>query len=251
MGIVVASGGGEGTLGLAYTLNSNNQSYSCSGIGTATETDIEIGSIHDGLPVTAIAALAFKGNTTITSVSIPSSVRVIRDRAFLSCSNLVAVSLSVGLTSIESEAFAATHIARIIIPEGMTGIGYAAFRNINDIRSVLPSTLEWLAGVSYGGTLFARWYFKSANPPSIQTDTFANYATWGTNIGLFYVPYANINDYKTATNWASYASLINPLVNTVADLSTIDTTAYTKACVVGNEEYIEYTYDGSSWNIVN
>ena len=58
---------GIGTLGLAYTLSEDGTYYICSGIGTATDTNIEIGSIHEGLPVRRIADNAFLDNLTISS----------------------------------------------------------------------------------------------------------------------------------------------------------------------------------------
>ena len=38
-----------------------------------------------------------------------------------------------------------------------------------------------------------------------------------------------------------------PYVATVEDLTSIDGTIYTKACV--GTDYIEYTYNGTSWEI--
>ena len=58
----------------------------------------------DGIPVTAIAADAFKGNQTLKSVSVPDSVLYIGDRAVHSCSSLEEVKLGRGVREIGSYA---------------------------------------------------------------------------------------------------------------------------------------------------
>ena len=68
-------------------------SYSiCMGIGTATDTDIVISQIYDGLPVKEIYDGAFAGRlgypSPLTSISIPSSETTIETNAFSYCSNL-------------------------------------------------------------------------------------------------------------------------------------------------------------------
>ena len=49
-----------GSKGLSYTLNDDKVSYSCTGIGTCTDTDIYIAEVFNGLPVTSIGYEAFK-----------------------------------------------------------------------------------------------------------------------------------------------------------------------------------------------
>ena len=52
-----------------------------------------------------------------------------------------------------------------------------------------------------------RIIFRNTNPPTIQSNTF---------LGMrksckIYVPDANVNDYKTATNWTTFTNYIYPL----------------------------------------
>lgn len=58
--------------------------YTVTGIGTVQLTEIEIPSEYNGLPVTAIAAEAFK-DSTLTKIIIPDSVKKIGVNAFLGC----------------------------------------------------------------------------------------------------------------------------------------------------------------------
>ena len=56
--------------GLRYTLNSDKRSYSVSGIGSCTDTDIFIPSTYNGKPVTGIGEEAFRLGS-FTSITIP------------------------------------------------------------------------------------------------------------------------------------------------------------------------------------
>ena len=61
---------------------------------------VAIPGLINGLPVTKIQANAFKGKTTLTSISVPDSVSTIGDSAFESCTNLTGVTIGRGLTSL-------------------------------------------------------------------------------------------------------------------------------------------------------
>ena len=64
----------EPTEGLEYTLNDDNASYSVTGMGTATDTDIVIAAEYNSKPVTKIGGSAFGNNKDITSITIPASI---------------------------------------------------------------------------------------------------------------------------------------------------------------------------------
>lgn len=89
--------------GLAFTLNSDEQSYSVS-FGTYEGTEIEIPAEHDSLPVTTIAYEAFKNRSEVTSIVIPSSVTSIEGKAFYGCSGLTNLVLPSGLISFGNDA---------------------------------------------------------------------------------------------------------------------------------------------------
>ncbi len=79
----------------------------------------------DGKPVTIVDKNAFKGNTTITSIYIPSTITKIDTSAFEACTSLVNVTLVSGLEI----------------------IGYKAFLNCEKLKSIeIPDTVTELEG---------------------------------------------------------------------------------------------------------
>ncbi len=99
----------EGTQGLKYELKTNavkNTKYAiCTGIGTATETDIVIASHYQGYLVKEIKQSAFKNNTKITSVKMVNAMEKINLYVFQNCTSLMSVTLPETLKSIGQNAF--------------------------------------------------------------------------------------------------------------------------------------------------
>lgn len=73
---------------LEFTLNDDGKSYSVTGIGTCTNTNIVIPKSYNGLPVTSIGKLAFYRQHSLTSITIPGSVASIGKWAFYYCTSL-------------------------------------------------------------------------------------------------------------------------------------------------------------------
>lgn len=70
------------TEGLAYELSADGTYYICTGIGTATNTDIVIANEYKGLPVKKIAENAFNSDWSIKKVYIPENIDEIGYGAF-------------------------------------------------------------------------------------------------------------------------------------------------------------------------
>lgn len=80
------------------------------------------------MTVDRIAAKAFSGNTTITSVTIPGSIVCIENNAFLGCSGLTSVVINDGVVEIQANAFhSCSSIIIVVIPDSVTKIGGNAF----------------------------------------------------------------------------------------------------------------------------
>jgi len=120
--------------GLQYSI-SNNQVAITGYTGNATE--LIITESIEGYPVTSIGVSAFRGCTSLTSITISDNLTSIGDFAFADCSNLTSITIPESVTSIGDEAFYyCSSLTSIIIPERVTSIGSSAFcgcRSLNRI----------------------------------------------------------------------------------------------------------------------
>ena len=127
----------KGSEGLAYSYNSDTQTYAVTGIGTCTDTNIIIPSSYNGYPVTSIADSAFYYQHSLTGVTIPDSVTSIGSYAFYYCDSLASVALGNSVSVIESHAFGACKaITNIAIPSSVTTIGESAFYACYELKSI-------------------------------------------------------------------------------------------------------------------
>lgn len=88
--------------------------------------------------VTELTADFYKGDTSITEITIPKSVEKINSNAFEGCTSLKTIKFVSGskLKKIGSEAFKNTALTSIVLPDGVTELGYGAFRGCSSLQSV-------------------------------------------------------------------------------------------------------------------
>lgn len=133
------------TEGLAYILNSDSTSYNCSGIGTATDTNITFAKTYNNLPVTTIKHDAFRDNYNITKIVIPNSITTLGDHSFYGCLNLATAKFAndIQLSTIDKFAFAYSGITSIEIPNSGVEIKGAAFSDCTQLTNiVLPDSVS-------------------------------------------------------------------------------------------------------------
>ncbi len=102
------------------------------------------------MPIVAINADAFKGNTVITSVTIPIYVRELKQESFANCTHLKEVTLPSGLEAISHDLFSGcVALEKITIPETVKRIAANAFTNCKSLKSIhLPASLEEIPDAS-------------------------------------------------------------------------------------------------------
>jgi len=136
----------DGFIGNGNTVTSDNLKYEIyddtvslvSYTGSAKNLVISKNISYEGyiLNVTSIGKSAFKGCTSLTSVTIPDSVTSIGDHAFYECTSLTSVTIPNGVTSIGDYAFYnCRSLTSVTIPDSVTIIGNNAFSVCSSLTS--------------------------------------------------------------------------------------------------------------------
>jgi hypothetical protein len=158
----------------------NAQITEYTGAGGVVSTPSTLG----GYPVTSIGAMAFRGCTGLTSISISQGVTNIDGEAsyygfasfgaFQSCTGLTSISLPQGVKSIGVCVFeGCTGLTSINIPQGVTSIGDAAFSGCTGLTTIsLPQGVTSIGNAAFSGCIgLASITFNSATTiyDSIET----------------------------------------------------------------------------------
>lgn len=106
----------------------------------------------EGLPVTEIGPLAFFASG-IKSVTIPDTVEIICESAFMCCNNLTEVQFGKNVCDIKDKAFyKCSALVELDLPERLESVGSRAFSECSSVKEVtIPKTLT-----SWGSSAFAR-----------------------------------------------------------------------------------------------
>ena len=140
----------------AYRVSEENENYAAQNGILYTKDYSEIvcipkqisGAVIFADGVTSIPNDAFLNNKRVTSVTLPSSVLHIGDRAFYG-TVLPSVALPQGLISIGSEAFASSGIESMTIPSSVTVLGNGAFASCAELGAIYIFDLVQWCGFSF------------------------------------------------------------------------------------------------------
>ena len=137
--------------GLKYTLNSDKASYSVTGIGTCSDTDIVVPSTYNGKTVTSIGYDAFECCASLTSITVPNSVTSIGNFAFYNCYRLTSITIPDGITSIGDYAFYyCSSLTGVTIPNNVTSIGDGAFDGCSGLTSItIPNSVTSIGSSAF------------------------------------------------------------------------------------------------------
>ena len=171
------------TIGSGVTSISYGAFWYCSGL-TRVNSDVDgVCNIPDS--VTSIGYGAFADCRSLTSVNIPNSLTRIGNAVFWSCRSLTSVTIPNSVTSIGSAFNWCTSLTSVTIPNSVTSIDGDAFSNCTSLTNITVN---------------------ATTPPTLGTRVFDN-----TNDCPIYVPASSVSAYKTAENWSTYASRIQPI----------------------------------------
>ena len=158
--------------------------------------------------VTSIGSYAFSDCPSLQSINIPENVTSIGNSAFYNCSSLQSINIPENVTSIGSYAFSnCSSLQSITIPENVTSIESYAFSNWYGGIMVCSSSTN-ISSNSYAANKQTLYDFSGCKSIPVLSST----SSLTTNVGIttIYVPLSLYYEWKEATNWATYASKIQP-----------------------------------------
>ena len=163
--------------------------------------------IPDG--VTLIGESAFGSCTSLTSITIPDSVTSIGRSVFYGCTGLTSITIPDSVTSIGDSVFEdCTSLTSVIIGNSVTSIGYSAFSGCTGLTSItIPNSVTSIESDAFGFcTNLTEIDFSTHTtvPTLISTNAFSNTSA---NL-VIKVPSSLLDEWKAATNWATYADKI-------------------------------------------
>jgi hypothetical protein len=93
-------------------------------------------------------------NCAVESVAFPRSITAVGTYAFLSCVNMVTVTLQPGLTELGNGAFSGCgSLAQISLPEGLASIGDSAFSNCSNLKELrIPDSVTGFGWMPFQGS---------------------------------------------------------------------------------------------------
>ena len=140
----------------------------CNAIIETNTNALVVGCSTTQIPssVTSIGEAAFRGCSSLTSITIPESVTSIGEYAFSYCSSLTSITIPESVTSIGDHAFAGcSSLNSITIPESVTSIGDYAFWNCSSLTSItIPESVTSIGGSAFSGCTGE--LYLNANIPS-------------------------------------------------------------------------------------
>ena len=164
-------------------------------------------TIPDG--VTKIGDYAFSNCTSLSSITIPNGVTSIGQSAFYNCTSLSSITIPNGVTSISKSAFdSCVSLLSITIPDGLTKIGQSAFYDCYSLSSItIPDGVTSIEKYTFYECYGMKYYDFTSHQavPTLSNKNVFNSISSDCEIR---VPAALANEWKAATNWATYANYI-------------------------------------------
>lgn len=100
--------------------------------------------------LTSIGNGAFYNCSSLTSINISDNITSIGESAFAWCSSISEINIPSKLTAIQSGVFQGTAIKSLVMPYGITSIGYHSFDNCTQlVNVVIPQSVTSIEGYAF------------------------------------------------------------------------------------------------------
>ena len=159
--------------------------------------------------ITSIGYNVFQGCQSLLNISLPNSITSIADSLFYNCVPLSTVSLPNNITSISNYMFSGCYsLPKIEIPDTVTSIGDNAFYYCYSLSNItIPHGVTNIGAYAFGYCQGMKYYDFTALS-AVPTLSKANAFTGIAADCEIRVPAALADEWKAATNWATYANKI-------------------------------------------
>ena len=190
---------------------------------------------HDGITyqVTSIGSDAFKGCTSLSSVSIPNTVTAIDDNAFFGCSSLKSIRIPNSVVSIGCSAFNQSGLTSLDLGTSLQYIGKNAFSDCYGLTQLyIPSSLNLIDSEAFKDCYYLKEITLSAdladltlyegafegcdalstitclayNPPLLDNHQ-NGFDSTILNRTVLQVPHSRLNAYQEADEWRCFANI--------------------------------------------
>ncbi|MGN1201931.1 MAG: leucine-rich repeat protein, partial [Eubacterium sp.] len=143
---------------------------------TGDEVNIEIPQTVGQYEVTSIGDSAFKGLTSLKSVTIPDTVKAIGDYAFDCCTNLETITLPDSVESIGKAAFfSCTRLKSANLSENLKTIGDGAFYDCKTLEGItLPDGVTTVGEYAFGKCLSLKYADLGSSLDAVSNQLFIN-----------------------------------------------------------------------------
>ena len=166
-----------------YALAAVSFPFTATAINTSLSNCASLATVSIPSNCTALYVSMFNSCFNLEDVKLPSQMTVLPSTIFSGCYSLTSCVIPSSVNTIQAYAFSGCHsLANLTIPSGVTSIGDYAFQNCYGMKEY--------------------HFLRTESVPTLGTTAFSNIQP----DCIIYVPNSKLNDYKTAENWATYAS---------------------------------------------
>ena len=146
---------------------------------------------------------------SLTSIAIPASVTSISTSSLSSCASLASITIPASVTSIGDSGFqTCCSLTSIAIPTSVTSIGSSGFYSCDSLASItIPASVTSIKSSTFY-QCFSVAFYDFSNHATVPTLANTNAFTDMAADCEIRVPAALVDEWKAATNWATYADHI-------------------------------------------
>lgn len=197
----------SGDIAIPQTVYSEGRLYTVTEIGEYSLEGGAVSSISLPETLTAIGESGLRGLSGITSVVIPANVTSLGYELFKNCNNLKSVTFAEGskITELPQSAFEETGISTLDIPETVTSIANFAFFRCPNLESIeLPEGLTSLGWMAFGESSNLKTVvYLSDKPVSGSAYDFADYTT-----PTLYALKSAKDEYEAVDPWKQFQNIV-------------------------------------------